>query len=41
MGAMHLGWGRSGLGIYDLGNMLNELAMFNTTRAASINCLSR
>lgn len=41
MGSMHLGWGKSWLDIYDLGNMVNELAMFNNTRSTSINCFSR
>lgn len=41
MGSMHLGWGKSWLDIYDLGNMVNELAVFNNTRSTSINCFSR
>ncbi|SFH98071.1 hypothetical protein [Halpernia frigidisoli] len=40
-GAMHLGYGKSWLGIYDLGNMVNELAYFNNTKSTSINCFSR
>ena len=41
MGSMHLGWGKSWLGIYDLGNMINELANYNDTKSVSINCFSR
>lgn len=41
MGSMHLGWGKSWLGVYDLGNMVNELAMFHNTKSVSINCFSR
>lgn len=41
MGSMHLGWGKSWLGIYDLGNMINELANYNGTKSVSINCFSR
>jgi hypothetical protein len=41
MGSMHLGWGKSWLGIYDLGNMIGELAHFNDTKSISINCFSR
>lgn len=41
MGSMHLGWGKSWLGIYDLGNMINELAYFNDTKSVSVNSFSR
>jgi hypothetical protein len=41
MGSMHLGWGKSWLGIYDLGNMINKLANYNDTKSVSINCFSR
>jgi succinate dehydrogenase flavin-adding protein (antitoxin of CptAB toxin-antitoxin module) len=41
MGSMHLGWGKSWLGIYDLGNMINELSYFNNTKSVSVNCFSR
>jgi hypothetical protein len=41
MGSMHLGWGKSWLGIYDLGNMIGELAHFNDTKSISVNCFSR
>jgi hypothetical protein len=41
MGSMHLGLGKSWLGIYDLGNMIGELAHFNNTKSISVNCFSR
>lgn len=41
MGSMHLGYGKSWLGIYDLGNMISELAYFNDTKSVSVNCFSR
>lgn len=41
MGSMHLGWGKSWLGIYDLGNLIGELAHFNDTKSISVNCFSR
>lgn len=41
MGGMHLGRGKSWLSIYDLGNMIYELASFNGTKATSVSCFSR
>lgn len=41
MGSMHLANGKNWLGIYDLGNMIKELAYFNGTQSTSINCFAR
>ncbi len=41
MGSMHLVRGKNWLGIYDLGNMIKELAYFNGTPSTSINCFAR
>lgn len=41
MGSMHLARGKNWLGVYDLGNMLKELAYFNGTQSTSINCFAR
>ncbi len=41
MGSMHLARGKNWLGIYDLGNMIKELAYFNGTQSTSINCFAR
>tara|TARA_R110001606_G_scaffold8489_1_gene37474 strand:- start:5 stop:1201 length:1197 start_codon:yes stop_codon:yes gene_type:complete len=41
LGSMHLANGKNWLGIYDLGNMINELAYFNDTKSTSINCFAR
>lgn len=41
MGSMHLARGKNWLGIYDLGNMVKELAYFNGTQSTSINCFAR
>jgi len=41
MGSMHLASGKNWLGIYDLGNLVKELAYFNGTQLMSINCFAR
>lgn len=41
MGATHLAYGKTWLGIYDLGTLIKELSYFNGTKSTSINCFSR
>lgn len=41
MGSIHLGYGKNWLGIYDLGNMIYELAQFNGTKSVSLTCFPR
>lgn len=41
MGSIHLGYGKNWLGIYDLGNMIYELARFNGTKSVSLTCFPR
>lgn len=41
MGSIHLGYGKNWLGVYDLGNMIHELAQFNGTKSISLTCFPR
>lgn len=41
LGSMHLGYGKNWLDIYDLGNLVFELAQFNGENSVAVNCFSR